>query len=137
STVHREVIDSMVACGGADHDHARRCFRRLAGLAGGAAAALGAGGPGVAGDAAAALGAGDLVAWAAALTAATATQADLHPGLVGAAHRRAIDVARAQGALGWKVNGAGGAGGSLTALAPDVAGAASLRAAWAAGDPGW
>ena len=89
------MIDLLVACGGGEHDHARSCFRRLASLAG---------------EAAAALAAGDLDAWAAALTAATDTQADLHAGLVGAAHRRAIDVARAHGALGWKVNGAGGRG---------------------------
>ena len=30
SAVHREVIDLLIACGGGQHDHARRCFRRLA-----------------------------------------------------------------------------------------------------------
>jgi D-glycero-alpha-D-manno-heptose-7-phosphate kinase len=122
SAVHREVIDLIVACGGGEHDHARRCFARLASLAGLAAEALGA---------------GDLDAWAAALTAATDTQADLHAGLVGVAHRRAIEVARRHGALGWKVNGAGGEGGSLTALAPDGDAAAALRGALAAADAGW
>jgi D-glycero-alpha-D-manno-heptose-7-phosphate kinase len=116
------VIDLLVACGGGEHDHARACFRRLASLAG---------------EAAEALAAGDVDAWAATLTAATATQADLHAGLVGDAHRRAIAVARAHGALGWKVNGAGGAGGSLTVLAPDRDAAAALRAAWAAADATW
>ena len=122
SAVHREVIDLIVACGGGEHDHARRCFRRLAGSAG---------------DAAEALGAGDLDAWGALLTDATDTQADLHAGLVGVAHRRAIEIARAHGALGWKVNGAGGEGGSLTVLAPDGDAAAALRDALAAADAAW
>ena len=43
-------------------------------------------------------------------------QSDLHPELIGARHRRIIDIARRQGAWGWKVNGAGGAGGSVTIL---------------------
>ncbi|HWW52207.1 MAG TPA: hypothetical protein VNY84_00450, partial [Acidimicrobiales bacterium] len=41
---------------------------------------------------------------------------ELHPALVGSAAHEAIAVARASGALGWKVNGAGGEGGSLTVL---------------------
>ena len=59
------------------------------------------------------------------------------PGRAGAGHRRpdaleVIDVARAHGAAGWKVNGAGGAGGTVTVLL-DAAGAgrASGRV------PGW
>jgi D-glycero-alpha-D-manno-heptose-7-phosphate kinase len=46
----------------------------------------------------------------------TDAQRDLHPELVGGDARMVIDVARANGALGWKVNGAGGDGGSLTLL---------------------
>ncbi|MCU1352433.1 MAG: kinase [Acidimicrobiales bacterium] len=84
--------------------------------------------------AAGALAAGDIDAWARTLTVATEIQAALHPDLVGRGHRRAIDVARAHGAAGWKVNGAGGAGGSLTIVAPDDA--APLIAALAA-VPGW
>ncbi len=58
----------------------------------------------------------DLPALGCAMQANTAAQADLHPGLVGADAQRVIDIARAHGALGWKVNGAGGDGGSLTLL---------------------
>jgi len=36
--------------------------------------------------------------------------------LVDADAQRVIDIAQAHGAIGWKVNGAGGAGGSLTLL---------------------
>ena len=47
----------------------------------------------------------------------TEAQSSLHPELVGADARAIIEVARQHGALGWKVNGAGGDGGSLTLLA--------------------
>lgn len=43
-------------------------------------------------------------------------QRRLHPSLVSANAERVIEIARAHGALGWKVNGAGGEGGSLTLL---------------------
>jgi len=63
-------------------------------------------------------------------------QESLHPALVSDDARTVIDVARACGALGWKVNGAGGPGGSMTILAGAGAGAgardelaASLQAA--------
>ena len=47
----------------------------------------------------------------------TATlQAALHPSLVSDVAARVIDVARAHGAAGWKVNGAGGDGGSVTVM---------------------
>lgn len=46
----------------------------------------------------------------------TDAQASLHPDLVGPEARKAIEVAAANGVLGWKVNGAGGAGGSITFL---------------------
>ena len=59
---------------------------------------------------------GDITAWAGVLTEATDLQSRLHPGLVGPAHTTAIGVARRSGALGWKVNGAGGNGGSLTVI---------------------
>jgi len=52
----------------------------------------------------------------------TEAQAELHPDLVGADARRVIDLARAGGALGWKVNGAGGDGGSVTILCGDLSG---------------
>ena len=46
----------------------------------------------------------------------TEAQGRLHPALVGTEARQAIEIAKARGALGWKVNGAGGEGGSLTLL---------------------
>ena len=46
----------------------------------------------------------------------TAAQERLHPALVNADAHRIIEIAKAHGALGWKVNGAGGEGGSLTLL---------------------
>lgn len=52
----------------------------------------------------------------------TGAQADLHPDLVSAHHRQVIDIAREFGASGWKVNGAGGNGGSVAILShPDRA----------------
>ena len=50
------------------------------------------------------------------MTESTEAQERLHPALVGSEARRVIEVAREHGALGWKVNGAGGEGGSLTLL---------------------
>ena len=46
----------------------------------------------------------------------TDAQAALHPSVVSDDARRVIAVAEANGARGWKVNGAGGEGGSLTLL---------------------
>lgn len=46
----------------------------------------------------------------------TCAQAELHPALVGPHHQAIIEIARAHGAMGWKVNGAGGTGGSVTIL---------------------
>jgi D-glycero-alpha-D-manno-heptose-7-phosphate kinase len=51
-----------------------------------------------------------------AMTRNTEAQRALHPELVDPDAQKVIDIARAHGALGWKVNGAGGAGGSLTIL---------------------
>jgi D-glycero-alpha-D-manno-heptose-7-phosphate kinase len=51
----------------------------------------------------------------------TEAQGRLHPGLVSGEARAAIEVATANDALGWKVNGAGGEGGSVTLLCgPDM-----------------
>lgn len=60
--------------------------------------------------------AGDFKALGQAMTRNTEGQRALHPDLVGADAQRIIDIARAHSALGWKVNGAGGDGGSLTLL---------------------
>jgi len=46
----------------------------------------------------------------------TMAQRSLHPDLVGMDAARVMELAAARGAVGWKVNGAGGAGGSVTIL---------------------
>jgi D-glycero-alpha-D-manno-heptose-7-phosphate kinase len=61
----------------------------------------------------------DLHAFGEEMIANTDAQRALHPALVGADATRAIECARECGALGWKVNGAGGEGGSLTMLSAD------------------
>jgi D-glycero-alpha-D-manno-heptose-7-phosphate kinase len=63
-----------------------------------------------------ALYAGDFVALGQAMIANTEAQGRLHPDLIGPEARRVIEIAREHGALGWKVNGAGGEGGSVTLL---------------------
>jgi D-glycero-alpha-D-manno-heptose-7-phosphate kinase len=63
-----------------------------------------------------ALYAGDFAALGQAMSDNTEAQRRLHPGLVSREADRVIEIALAHGALGWKVNGAGGEGGSLTLL---------------------
>jgi len=121
SQVHAQVINAMVGCGGAEHDRARQALRRLSALAG---------------DAAAALADGSLDQWGEVLVVSTEAQRELHAGLVGPAHQAAIDVARTCGAVGWKVNGAGGDGGSLSLLAA-ADGREALDAALRAAGPTW
>jgi D-glycero-alpha-D-manno-heptose-7-phosphate kinase len=58
----------------------------------------------------------DLDAFGHAMIANTEAQGSLHAGIVGVDARRVIELAVARGALGWKVNGAGGDGGSVTIL---------------------
>jgi D-glycero-alpha-D-manno-heptose-7-phosphate kinase len=58
----------------------------------------------------------DIDAFGQAMIANTEAQRALHPELVGVDARRVIEIATTQGAVGWKVNGAGGDGGSLTIL---------------------
>lgn len=60
---------------------------------------------------------GDFNALGEQMIANTEAQRALHPELIGERHQRVIDIARAHGAIGWKVNGAGGDGGSVTLLA--------------------
>ncbi len=50
------------------------------------------------------------------MIANTDAQQALHPGLVGVDARRVIELAASHRAVGWKVNGAGGDGGSVTIL---------------------
>jgi D-glycero-alpha-D-manno-heptose-7-phosphate kinase len=63
-----------------------------------------------------ALFAGDLKAFGRAMVANTDAQLDLHAGLASDMHRAVIEIARRHEALGWKINGAGGDGGSVTLL---------------------
>jgi D-glycero-alpha-D-manno-heptose-7-phosphate kinase len=59
---------------------------------------------------------GDFAAFGRAMAENTTAQAALHPALVSDEAARLIELARMYGAVGWKVNGAGGEGGSLTLL---------------------
>ena len=63
-----------------------------------------------------ALYAGDFGALGAAMIANTEAQGRLHPELISPEAARVMGIAREHGALGWKVNGAGGEGGSVTIL---------------------
>ncbi len=60
--------------------------------------------------------AGDFAALGQAMLANTQAQERLHPGLISQPAWRVIEIAKAHGAMGWKVNGAGGEGGSITLL---------------------
>ena len=60
--------------------------------------------------------AGDLERFGESLSFNTEAQASLHRGLIGDAARCVIQIAARHGASGWKVNGAGGDGGSVTIL---------------------
>ncbi len=127
SALHRSVIEGLASAGVQERTHVRGALQRLAAAAAAASAALQR---------------GDLDEWAAVLVQSVDIQAALHPGLVGDAHRAAIDIAAEAGAAGWKVNGAGGAGGSLTILAGEGSGSSSvpadeLCARLAACGPGW
>jgi D-glycero-alpha-D-manno-heptose-7-phosphate kinase len=70
----------------------------------------------LAGEAEQALIAADLDRYGRVLTAATDAQAALHPALISDAAHELINLARACDAAGWKVNGAGGGGGSISIL---------------------
>jgi D-glycero-alpha-D-manno-heptose-7-phosphate kinase len=62
---------------------------------------------------------GDLDAYGEAMIANTEAQSALHPALVSPMARQVIDLARQNGAAGWKVNGAGGDGGTVSVLGPE------------------
>lgn len=66
---------------------------------------------------------GDWAALGAAMADNTRAQSQLHPELVAPDASRIIEIAKAHGALGWKVNGAGGDGGSVTILSGDMSSA--------------
>ncbi|MBV8856300.1 MAG: GHMP kinase [Acidobacteria bacterium] len=59
---------------------------------------------------------GDFTALGRAMSENTEAQGRLHPEIIGRDAARVIEIARRHGALGWKLNGAGGDGGSLTIL---------------------
>jgi D-glycero-alpha-D-manno-heptose-7-phosphate kinase len=63
--------------------------------------------------------AGDFAALGQAMIDNNQSQRELHAELVSAEADQVIEIARAQGAIGWKVNGAGGDGGSVTLLSGD------------------
>ena len=62
---------------------------------------------------------GDFAALGRAMSQNTEAQGRLNPALISQDAARIIDIAREHGALGWKVNGAGGEGGSVTLLCGD------------------
>ena len=59
---------------------------------------------------------GDFHAFGNAMIENTDAQRTLHPALVSSEAEAVIALAKEHGAIGWKVNGAGGAGGSVTIL---------------------
>jgi D-glycero-alpha-D-manno-heptose-7-phosphate kinase len=63
-----------------------------------------------------ALSTGDFQAFGQAMIENTEAQARLHPGLISKGARAVMNLAKRHGAVGWKVNGAGGEGGSVTVL---------------------
>lgn len=84
-----------------------------------------------------ALYAGDFRALGQAMIDNTEAQQGLHPELVSASHAAVIEVAKRFEALGWKVNGAGGDGGSVTILgSPQSAANREMLRAVAAEVPG-
>ena len=68
-----------------------------------------------------ALYADDFASLGSAMVENTQAQARLHPALISPEAARVIEIARKHAALGWKVNGAGGDGGSLTILCNSMA----------------
>lgn len=70
---------------------------------------------------------GDLAGFGSLMRQNTEAQRALHPNLVPEAADEVIALAEKLGALGWKVNGAGGEGGSLTILASDTESRAAIE----------
>jgi D-glycero-alpha-D-manno-heptose-7-phosphate kinase len=70
-------------------------------------------------DAATALLAGDIAAYGDAMITNTHAQGALHPALVSPPAQEIIDLGRHHGAVGWKVNGAGGNGGTVSLISQD------------------
>jgi D-glycero-alpha-D-manno-heptose-7-phosphate kinase len=136
--VHRELEARLVlVCLGRPHVSSDIHDRVIAALSGeGGDSPLLAGLRGAADDARAALQAGDLVALGRTLTSNTELQRQLHPDLISRQAQIVIDTAAAFGASGWKVNGAGGEGGSVTILCgPHEEAKHRLRRALSDADP--
>jgi D-glycero-alpha-D-manno-heptose-7-phosphate kinase len=116
--VHRELEDRLVLVWlGRPHvssDIHDRVIARLAGEGG--RSALLEGLRKAADEARDAMCAADLAALGRAMTSNNELQRQLHPDLIGREAQSVIDDAAARGALGWKVNGAGGNGGSVSIL---------------------
>jgi D-glycero-alpha-D-manno-heptose-7-phosphate kinase len=66
-----------------------------------------------------ALNGGDLAGFGRTMIENHQAQGNLHPDLISAEAEAVAEIANQYGAAGWKVNGAGGAGGSLTILSSD------------------
>lgn len=115
SAIHDQVIATLAATDG--HTSELDALARLARSAATATAA------------------GDLAALGQAMQANTEAQRSLHPDLVSDHAQAIIDAARTAGACGWKVNGAGGDGGSLTLLAAETGSAPLLTAVAAVAGP--
>ena len=79
----------------------------------------------------------DLRAFGQAMIANTEAQRSLHPELVGLDAMKVIKIATVQRALGWKVNGAGGDGGSVTILSATREERETLERCVAASDLGY
>lgn len=109
SAVHRQVVEALQHAGAGDArlEALRRCAH----------------------EGAAALVADDLDTYGAVLTRNTGIQAQLHASLVSAEAHVVIEAVCGPDAIGWKVNGAGGAGGSITVLAASAESRARLVAA--------
>ncbi len=116
TTLHQRVIDRLEGLGpdGPELQVMRRC----------------------AADAVRAFETGDVAALGLAMSANTEAQRRLHDDLVCRDADTVIAIAQAHGAAGWKVNGAGGEGGSLTILGSASAGARrAMRLAIEAANP--
>lgn len=107
SALHREVIKDVIARGPGAFERMRSAAE----------------------DARQAVALQDLELFSRSLSAANEAIEALHPDLIGADARRAQERARQVGALGWKVNGAGGDGGSVAILSASAKEKAVLEAA--------
>ncbi|HOX37504.1 MAG TPA: GHMP kinase [Candidatus Brocadiia bacterium] len=80
--------------------------------------------------------AGDFIALGRAMIDNAAAQKRLHPKLVSDDAAAIIEIAKGHGAIGWKINGAGGEGGSVTLLCgPDLSQKRSMIKAIEASNP--